>query len=279
MMITMPFSEQQSEHWLLERTYHARLLNGGELSVPDLSRAMKQITNFSVPLSTWQEISREEAHAAYQDGTPILLYGKTMWEHPKGADPGWSPNSNMHAIIFGDAFLQQEAVSGTDSAVRYLDASRGNFSNATWRTWFASDSATIFDGSDLSSITFLRPCFQFPYTTHYTVMAADGHVQEYADRVGAIQGFQAFPREEVGEESDRHTVSPQFSYYHEVTCPGGIYHLEFFGPRMDEPGYRVKETEERGKGSGVSRAGPIPAVGVAPETVSVSREMRLPFSL
>ena len=30
-------------------------------------------------------------------------------------------------------------------------------------------------------------------------------------------------------------------YYHEVTCPSGVYCLEFFGPRMDERGYKVKE--------------------------------------
>jgi hypothetical protein len=73
-------SENQSETWLLERTYHARLRNGEELSVPDLTRAMKQITSFYVPLSTWQEISQAEAHAANQHGIPVLLYGESLWE-------------------------------------------------------------------------------------------------------------------------------------------------------------------------------------------------------
>jgi hypothetical protein len=84
--ITVPFSEHLSETWLLERTSHAQLRNGRELSVPNLTRAMKQLndfdvplsrqsahshlaepaplkkrTNFSVPLSTWREISQAEA--------------------------------------------------------------------------------------------------------------------------------------------------------------------------------------------------------------------------
>jgi hypothetical protein len=42
-----------------------------------------------------------------------------------------------------------------------------------------------------------------------------------------------------------HTVFPQFCYYHEITCPGGVYRLEFFGPRMDEEGYQIKGGEER----------------------------------
>src|SRR5690348_10621279 len=44
--MTIVYSEKQSETWLLERTYHASLRNGEELSVPDFTRAMKQITNF-----------------------------------------------------------------------------------------------------------------------------------------------------------------------------------------------------------------------------------------
>lgn len=245
---SIPFSEQQSEQWLLERTYHARLLNGQELSVPDLTRAMKQITNFSVPLSIWQEIPREEAYAAYQQGTPVLLYGEVFWEHPKGTYQEWSVNGNMYAIIFGKTLLQPEEVSGTDYAVRYLDAKQGSFSNTSWRTWFASDSATIFDGSDLSTITFLRPCLQFPYTTHYTVIASDGHIHEYASRAEAIQGFQILPLQERSKGSALQTVVfPQLCYYHEVTCPSGTYRLEFFGPRMDEQGYPVKEAAERGR--------------------------------
>ena len=246
MTITIAYSETQSEIWLFERTYHARLRNGEELSVPDFTRAMKQITNFSVPLSTWQEISPAEAHAANQHGTPVLLYGESHWEHPKGAFEPWGANRNMRTIIFGNVVLPPEAVSGTDYAVRYLDARRGNFSNASWRAGFASDSATIFDGSDLSTITFFRPCFQFPYTTHYNVIAADGHVHEYADRAEARQAFEAFlPQERDHGSSAQTIVFPQLCYYHEVTCPGGVYHLEFFGPHMNEQGYRVGGAAEK----------------------------------
>jgi hypothetical protein len=80
------------------------------------------------------------------------------------------------------------------------------------------------------------------------VIASDGQVHEYSDRAGAIQGFQAFPPQEVGEENDLHTVFPQFCYYHEITCPGGVYRLEFFGPRMDRggiPNQRGRGKEER----------------------------------
>ena len=35
----------------------------------------------------------------------------------------------------------------------------------------------------------------------------------------------------------------QFCYYDEVTCPSGIYRLEFFGSRIDKQGYKVKEAE------------------------------------
>jgi len=246
MTITIAYSENQSETWLLERTYHARLRNGEELSVPDLTRAMKQITSFYIPLSTWQEISQAEAHAAYQHGIPVLLYGESLWEHPRGASEPWGASRNMRTIIFGDAVLQPESVSGTDYAVRYLDVHRGNFSNASWRAWFASDSATIFDGSNLSTITFFSPCFQFPYTTHYTVIAADGQVHEYADRAEARQGFEAFlPQEGDHGNSAQTAVFPQLCYYHEVTCPGGVYRIEFFGPRMDEPGYQVAGAAEK----------------------------------
>jgi hypothetical protein len=106
--MTVPFSEHMSETWLLERTYHAQLRNGRELSVPALTLAMKQLddfdvplalhaaksqlaervplkksSNFYVPLSTWREISLEEAHATYQQGIPVLLYGEHAWEHSK----------------------------------------------------------------------------------------------------------------------------------------------------------------------------------------------------
>jgi len=52
MTIAAPVLERMSEQWLLERTYHAQLRNGGELSVPDLTEAMKQLTDFDVPLSS-----------------------------------------------------------------------------------------------------------------------------------------------------------------------------------------------------------------------------------
>ena len=46
MSMTTPFSAALGEQWLLERTYHAQLRNGGELSVPKLTHAMKQIISF-----------------------------------------------------------------------------------------------------------------------------------------------------------------------------------------------------------------------------------------
>src|SRR5690349_11764255 len=246
---TIAYSEKQSETWLLERTYHACLRNGEELSVANLTRAVKQISSFSVPLSTWQEISSAEAHAAYQEGIPILLYGESLWEHLKGASEPWGANRNMRTLIFGNVVLQPEAISGTDYAVRYLDARLGNFSNASWKAGFASDSATIFDGSDLSTITFFRPCFQFSSTTHYTVIAADGQIHEYADRAEARQEFEVFlPQERNHGSSAQTVVFPQLCYYHEVTCPSGVYHLEFFGPRMQERGYQVRETVEKERG-------------------------------
>src|SRR5437016_13108071 len=91
--MTVPFSERLSEQWLLERTYHAQLRNGRELSVPDLTEAMSQLTdfyvplstqswksrlpervplkkssNFCVPLSTWTETTQAEASATFQQG-------------------------------------------------------------------------------------------------------------------------------------------------------------------------------------------------------------------
>jgi hypothetical protein len=239
--MTVPFTERLSETWLLERTFHAHLCSGKELSVRDLTLAMKQLIDFDVPLSTWREISQEEASAAYQQGIPILLYGEHSWRHQKGASLTWSLNRNMRVSISGNALEHAEAVSGTDYAVCYLDPQRGTFSNAVWRAWFASDSAMSLDSSAHSTITFLGPSVQFPYTTHYTVIAADGHVHEYADRAEAIQGFQTLPPQKVSSGSQVQTVFPQFCYYHEVTCPSGVYRLEFFGPRMDERGYQVKE--------------------------------------
>jgi hypothetical protein len=34
-----------------------------------------------------------------------------------------------------------------------------------------------------------------------------------------------------------------------VTCPDGVYRLEFLGPHMDEQGYPVKRAEENEKES------------------------------
>ena len=50
----VPFSERLSETWLLERTYHAQLWSGKELSVPDLTLAMKQLNDFERPLQRAQ---------------------------------------------------------------------------------------------------------------------------------------------------------------------------------------------------------------------------------
>jgi hypothetical protein len=269
-MIT-PFSEQLSEQWLLERTYHAQLRNGEELSVPDLTRAMKQLidfdvppssqsskskvaervplkksSNFYVPLSTWREVSQEEAYTTYQQGIPVLLFSEHAWEHPKGASRSWSANKHMRVIIYGDDREHLGAVSGTDYAVCYLDLQRGTFSNASWRKWFSSD-PTIFENSDHSDITFLVPCIQFSSTTHYTVIAADGQAYEYAGRAEALQGFHTLPPQEVSNGNAIQTVFPQFCYYHEVTCPSGVYRLEFFGPRMDEQGYEVKAAVSSGR--------------------------------
>ncbi len=261
----MPYTERLSETWLLERTYHAYLRNGKELSVPDLTEAMQQLIDFDVPLSTqswksklperiplkksnncyvplstWREITQAEASATFRQGIPVLCYYEHAWEHPKGDVGMWSANRNMRAIISGNTWEHTEVVSGIDYAVCYLDPQRGTFSNAAWRAWSASDPTTIFDGDVHRRITFLGPCVQFPYTTHYTVIASDG-VHEYADRAEALQGFQAFLLQEVAKGGDSYTIFPQFCYYHEVTCPSGVYRLEFFGPRMGERGYRVKE--------------------------------------
>jgi hypothetical protein len=168
--MTVPFSERLSETWLLERTYHAQLWSGKELSVPDLTRAMKQLndfdvllflqsaksklaervplkksTHFYVPLSTWREISQAEASASSQQGIPVLLYGEHSWEHPQGASGTWSANKHMRVIFSGNAGEQPEAVSGTDYAVCYIDPQRGTFSNTIWKAWFAPDTATMLE--------------------------------------------------------------------------------------------------------------------------------------
>ncbi|HEY4389141.1 MAG TPA: hypothetical protein VGN34_32240 [Ktedonobacteraceae bacterium] len=265
----IPFSAQLSEQWLLERTYHAQLRGGRELSVAHLTEAMKQLidfgvplsaqlrksklperllmkrcTNFSVPISTWREIGQEEARAAYHQGRPVLLYSEPTWKHVKKIPGAWRPNRNMRALIFGDARVQQEAVSGTDYAVCYLDARRGTFSNASWKIWFSSDTATLFDHGNQNAITYLGPCMQFPFTTHYTVIASDGHIFEYADRAGALQGFSTFLLQEVRKGNAIQTIAPHFCYYHEIICPSGVYRIEFFGSHMDEPGYKIKEATE-----------------------------------
>ena len=264
--MTVPCSERLSEAWLLERTYHAQLSNGRELSVPALTLAMKHLndfdvplslrsskshlaervpleksTNCSVPFSTWREIAQAEAQASFRQRIPILLYGEHTWERPQGAARAWGANKNMRGITFGDAGAQPEAVSGTDYAVCYLDPQRGAFSNPVWKAWFASDPATMLAGGDHSSISFFAPCVQFPSTTHYTVIATDGQVHEYATSAEAIQGFQTLPPREVSSGNQVQTIFPQFCYYHEVTCPSGVYRLDFFGPRMDERGYPIKE--------------------------------------
>jgi hypothetical protein len=216
--MTIPFTAHFSEKLLLERTYHAQLRNGRELVVPNFTEAMKNVTNFSIPFSTWQEITPEEALAAYQQGIPVLLYGESAWENLQGA-------------------------SGIDYAVCYCDSNGETFSNASWRIGFSSDTATIFDGSGHSTITFLGPWMPLPFTTHYTVIASDGHVHEYRDRARAMEGFHAFSPQEVRNGSQVQIIFPQFCYYHEVTCPGGVYRIEFFGPRMNENGYTAKNEQ------------------------------------
>lgn len=264
MITVIPFSEQLSEQWLLERTYHAQLRDGRELSVPDFTWAMKQLTdvdvpllsqswksklpeqlpakkstNVSIPISTWMETSPEEAHTSYQAGNPVLLYGEHRWEHLKAASETWRPNRNVYTLIYGNAKVMPEVVSGVEYAVCYLDPKRGHAANASWRAWFSSDVATLLNGSTYSNILFLRPCMQFPSTTHYTVITADGQVHEYSDRARAIQGYALLVSQEVHDRSDLHSIFPQFCYYHEIICPDGVYRIEFFGPRMNEQGYKA----------------------------------------
>src|SRR6266568_5945178 len=182
MTMTIPFSERLSEQWLIERTYHAHLRNGRELSVSSLTEAMKQLidfsvplssqsgksklaermplsksSNYSVPISTWGEVLQEEAYALYQRGIPVVLFGEHAWEHHKGSTGDWRPNKNMRVIIYGNDWEQPEASSGTEYAVCYSDPKRGTFSNDAWRNWFSSDHSTILDGSISSTVTFLIP--------------------------------------------------------------------------------------------------------------------------
>ncbi|HLJ32097.1 MAG TPA: hypothetical protein VKU38_00515 [Ktedonobacteraceae bacterium] len=243
--MTIPFTECLGETWLLERTYHAQLRNGKELSIPEFTQAMKQIAGYYVPLSTWKEATQEEARAAYQQGGPVLLYGEHSWDHPKGAAKAWGANRNMRVIIYGNALEHPEVGSGTDYAVCFFDPQEGAFSNASWRTWFSSDRTLLFDGDPgtLSTLIFLVPWLPFPSSSHYTVIASDGSIYEHADRAESLKGFLTLPARAVSNGSGVQTLFPQFCYYHDVTCPDGVYRLEFFGPRMDEQGYQVKEAD------------------------------------
>lgn len=103
----------------------------------------------------------------------------------------------MRAIIFGNTMPQPEVTSTTTYAVCYLDIRHGTFANVVWKTWFSSDLALLFQRQE-QPITFLRPCIQFSFTTHYTVIAADGCVSEYPNRAAAFQGFVSAP---LAEES------------------------------------------------------------------------------
>jgi len=250
---------------LLERTYHAHLLNGEELSIAMLTETMNQLidsdlslsspsatsplserllrkksSTVSIPISTWQEITQDEARAAYKQGIPVLLVREQTWEHAQGMPGRWGPNRNMRAIIFGNTVPQPEVTSTTVYAVCYLDVRQGTFANVSWKTRFSSDPTTLFNRQE-QPVTFLRPCIQFPFTTHYTIIAANGRVSEYPNRAAALQGFVSAPLVEVSQGNTVQIVAPHFCYYHEVTCPSGIYWLEFFGLRMNEPGYSRPE--------------------------------------
>ncbi|HET8841690.1 MAG TPA: hypothetical protein VFN35_09495 [Ktedonobacteraceae bacterium] len=262
----IPFSELVSEQWLLERSYHAHLLNGRELSIANLTKAMGQLTDstfalpsssvkaslperllrkksstHSIPISTWREITQEEARAAYEQGIPVLLSSEQDWEQAPVTSRRLGPKRNIRAIVFGNALLQPKVISSTTHAVCYLDVRQGTFANMSWKTWFSSDPDILLRCQN-QSITFLCPCILFPFTTHYTVIAPDGHISEYPDRIAAFQGFIATPLQEVSQGNTFEIVAPHFCYYHEVTCPSGIYRLEFFGPHMNEQGYLHTES-------------------------------------
>ena len=137
---TIPFSVQLSAQWLLDRTYHAQLLDGRELSSVNLTRALQQLTDiavplssqssishlpehlplqksrsFSIPISTWQETTQAEARTTYQQGKPILLYSERSWEHTHATPGIWRPNQNMRAIIDGNTLSRPDATSGTST--------------------------------------------------------------------------------------------------------------------------------------------------------------------
>lgn len=262
---TSPFSEQLSERWLLERTYHAQLHDGRELPVAMLTQAMQQLidvalprsthsvksklpetlpikksTSFFVPISTWREITKQEAHTTYQQGKPVLLYSEQTWEQTKKTTGAWGPNQNMCTLIFGTAEMPAVAPSGIRMALCYLDARQGSFSNDTWKSLFASDPVRLFSDAD-QSITFFGPYIQYPFTTHYTVVASDGQVSEYPDHLGALQGFATSALQEEHNGDTVRIVAPHFSYYYDVTCPSGVYRLEFFGSEVNKPGYTLTE--------------------------------------
>jgi hypothetical protein len=261
---TSPFSEHLSERWLLERTYHAQLREGRELPVAMLTQAMQQLidvalrstqsvksklpetlpikksTGFFIPISTWREITKQEARITYQQGKPVLLYSEQTWEHTKKTTEAWGPNQNMRTLIFGTAEMPPAAPSGSSMALCYLDARQGSFSNGTWKSWFASDPVRLFGDTD-QPITFFGPYIQYPFTTHYTVVASDGQISEYPDHIGALQGFATSPLQEEHNGNIVRIVVPHFSYYHDITCPSGVYRLEFFGSEVNKQGYTLTE--------------------------------------
>ncbi len=255
----IPFSAQVSEQWLLDKTYHARLLNGRELSVLNLTQAMQELidipvhlstqapksrfpeslplqksSTFFVPISTWQEITQEEARNSYQQEIPVLLYGEYQWKHSPGNPEMWQPNENMRHIMYGNTIVEPESSSGTEYAVCYLDSKRGTFSNLYWKMWFSSNTDLLFTQHD-QRITFLRPFMQFPFTTHYTVTTMDGQVIEYPDHAEALQGFVSASSQNASDGNTSDTHAPHFSYYHEVICPSGTYQVEFFGQHPQKP--------------------------------------------
>ena len=56
-----PIFRASSETWLLESTYQAQLWSGKELSVRDLTLAMKQLNDFDVPLALQSSKSKAES--------------------------------------------------------------------------------------------------------------------------------------------------------------------------------------------------------------------------
>ncbi|GCE30212.1 hypothetical protein KDA_56960 [Dictyobacter alpinus] len=231
---TVPYTNTLAEQWLIERTYHAKLSDGTELSVPHLTEAFRNITSTYIPISAWKELSRQEARQHYEQGNPLLLYSEHTWNHAYGNNTMWSSNKNMRAIIYSSTPQLPDEASGISYGLYYLDSIHGNFANSSWEAWFSSTIENIF--AENSHTTFLKPFIQFPASLHYTIIAADGHVEEYASADEAVQGFQTMP----ALQQDGKVSLPEFCYYCEVTTSSGRYRIEFFGPRMNEPGYPVK---------------------------------------